>query len=240
MRAPANNCPTDTGMNWASTISTRLGGISCARVPDATITPDASSWSYLYLTITGSESTPITITVAATTPVAAASRVPTNTTAMATPPRNGPRITPIVVSRRSASPDFSKIAPMNTKNGIASSVKLAALSANQRLNSPFSCCGSMSPCAHPIRKNAVAVPANVNATGYPIMMMNMNRPSMISARTSGSITCPSSRRSRRRRDRPSRRTHRPRSRRRRTSVRLRVPGCPTHVGTRGHAGTRCS
>ena len=37
--APANSWPTDTGMNWASTISTRLGGISCASVPDATITP---------------------------------------------------------------------------------------------------------------------------------------------------------------------------------------------------------
>ena len=64
-----------------------------------------------------------------------------------------------------ATADFSKIAPMNTKNGIARNVKLAALSANQRLNNPFSCWGSMSPCAQPIRKNTVAVPANVNATG---------------------------------------------------------------------------
>ncbi len=60
------------------------------------------------------------ITVAATTPVAAASIVPTTTTVRATPPRTGPISRPTAVSSRSAWPDFSKIAPMNTKNGIAS------------------------------------------------------------------------------------------------------------------------
>ena len=52
------------------------------------------------------------ITVAATTPVAAASIVPTTTTVSASPPRNGPIKRPTAVSRRSACPDFSKIEPM--------------------------------------------------------------------------------------------------------------------------------
>ena len=72
----------------------------------------------------------MTITVAATTPVAAARRVPTMTTATPMPPRRGPRTMPIVVSSRSARPDFSKTAPMNTKNGMARNVKLAIELAN--------------------------------------------------------------------------------------------------------------
>ena len=59
------------------------------------------------------------ITVAATTPVAAASIVPTSTTVRAMPPRSGPISRPTAVNSRSACPDLSKIEPMNTKNGIA-------------------------------------------------------------------------------------------------------------------------
>ena len=44
--APRNSAPTDTPRVWlASTMSTRLGGISWASVPDATMIPVASRWS---------------------------------------------------------------------------------------------------------------------------------------------------------------------------------------------------
>ncbi len=165
MSAPANNSPTDTGMNCASTINTRLGGTSWARVPEAVMTPVASLWSYLYRTITGSDSRPITITVAATTPVAAASNVPTNTTATATPPRSGPISMPMVVSRRSASPDFSNTAPMNTKNGMAKNVRFDTESENHFENSPLSTPASTDSVNHPSTKKRIAVPANENATG---------------------------------------------------------------------------
>jgi hypothetical protein len=74
--------------------------------------------------ITGSEIIPIAVTDAPTTPVAAASSVPTRTTAIARPPRIGPKSNPIVSRRSSASPDFSSIVPMKMKKGTDSSTPL--------------------------------------------------------------------------------------------------------------------
>ena len=67
------------------------------------------------------------VTVAATTPVVAASRDPTSTTARANPPRKRPSSRPMVSSRRSAIPELSSMEPMNTKAGMASRVKLAMI-----------------------------------------------------------------------------------------------------------------
>ena len=70
--------------------------------------------------MTGREMTPIATTDAPTTPVAAARSAPTNTTAMASPPRMRPNNRPMVWSRSSARRDFSSIAPMKMKYGTAS------------------------------------------------------------------------------------------------------------------------
>ena len=72
----------------------------------------------------GSEIRPIAITEAATTPVVAASSAPTRITAKARPPRTGPNSWPMVSSRSSAMPDFSRMMPMKVKKGMASSVSL--------------------------------------------------------------------------------------------------------------------
>ena len=71
--------------------------------------------------MTGSEMSPIATTEAPTTPVAAAKRVPTKTTASATPPRSGPHNLPMVVSRSSASLPFSSRVPIKMKKGMARS-----------------------------------------------------------------------------------------------------------------------
>ena len=104
------------------------------------------------------------ITVAATTPVVAASKVPTNTTARANPPRNGPSRIPIVSSKSSAKPDFSKIAPKKTKDGIASKVKLPIVP-NQLFGNNKSRLGSKAPTIQPINPNTSPVPAKEKATG---------------------------------------------------------------------------
>ncbi len=107
----------------------------------------------------------MTMTVAATTPVAAARRVPTKITATPIPPRRGPMSIPILVRRRCASPDFSNTAPMNTKNGIARKVKLATVSANHLLNRRFIPERRRSPVRRPRAKKTMAVPAKEKATG---------------------------------------------------------------------------
>ncbi len=63
----------------------------------------------------GREIKPIATTVAATTPVVAASNAPTKTTANAKPPRNRPNRMPMVSSKFSAIPDFSSMAPIKMK-----------------------------------------------------------------------------------------------------------------------------
>ena len=70
----------------------------------------------------GSEINPIAITLAATTPVVAASSAPTRTTAKARPPRMGPKSWPTVSKRSSAMPERSSTIPMKVKKGMARSV----------------------------------------------------------------------------------------------------------------------
>ena len=72
----------------------------------------------------GREMRPIEITEADTTPVVAASMAPTNTTAIARPPRSVPKSWPMVSSRSSAMPERSSTRPISVKNGTASSVSL--------------------------------------------------------------------------------------------------------------------
>ncbi len=72
---------------------------------------------------------------------------------------------PMAVRSRSASPDFSNTAPMNTKKGMARKVKLASDPANQLLNRPLRTAGSSTPVANPSAKNTNAVPAKEKATG---------------------------------------------------------------------------
>jgi len=55
------------------------------------MTPDDNSFEYPYFSITGIEMRPIATTDAPTTPVAAANSAPTNTTAIASPPRTAPK-----------------------------------------------------------------------------------------------------------------------------------------------------
>ena len=75
----------------------------------------------------GKEIKPIEITAAATTPVVAANKAPTKMTAMATPPRTGPKTWPTVSSRSSAMPERSRMMPMKVKNGIANSVSFCMI-----------------------------------------------------------------------------------------------------------------
>ena len=107
------------------------------------------------------------VTVAATTPVVAASRVPTSTTARARPPRTRASIWPIASSSRSAMPDFSSMAPMNTKAGIASNVKLLMIP-KMRCGKALRNWGSISPSAMPSRANSTETPPSPKATGKPL------------------------------------------------------------------------
>ena len=115
------------------------------------------------MSIVGSDSSPITITVAATTPVAAASIVPTTITASATPPRRFPITSPIERNNRSATPDFSRIAPISTKNGTARSVWSDNVG-NHRDGMRLIALGSNSPVRSPMNEKNNAVPAKQNAT----------------------------------------------------------------------------
>jgi TRAP-type mannitol/chloroaromatic compound transport system permease large subunit len=65
--------------------------------------------------------------LAATTRVVAASSAPTRITAMARPPRSGPKTWPTVSSKSSAMPERSRMMPMKVKNGIASSVSFCMM-----------------------------------------------------------------------------------------------------------------
>ena len=75
----------------------------------------------------GKEIRPMEITAAATTPVVAANKAPTKITAIATPPRTGPKTWPTVSSRSSAMPDFCKMMPMKVKNGMANKVSFCMM-----------------------------------------------------------------------------------------------------------------
>ena len=112
--------PTLTPIWSPSTIRTIEGGMICPSVPAAEITPRLSFSSYPLRSITGSDMRPIAVTLAPTTPVAAASSAPTKITPTARPPRNRPNRTPIVSRSCSASLLFSSTVPMKIKNGTAS------------------------------------------------------------------------------------------------------------------------
>ena len=103
------------------------------------------------------------MTVAATTPVAAANNVPTSTTAAATPPLMGPRSIPMALRSRSARPDRSRMAPIKTKNGTANNVE-SDTAPNHRPGRTFSAPGSNVLVRSPMNENSRAVAANENAT----------------------------------------------------------------------------
>ena len=63
--------------------------------------------------------TPIATTEAPTTPVEAASMVPTSTVETAMPPRTLPNMVPIASNSFSASCDFWRMMPMRIKSGMA-------------------------------------------------------------------------------------------------------------------------
>ncbi|EKD38606.1 MAG: hypothetical protein ACD_75C00677G0002 [uncultured bacterium] len=69
--------------------------------------------------MTGREITPMATTEAPTTPVEAASMVPTKTVLTAIPPRTLPNRVPMDSSSFSASCDFCRIMPIKMKRGMA-------------------------------------------------------------------------------------------------------------------------
>jgi len=96
---------------------------------------------------------------------------------------------PTVVNSRSASPDFSKIAPIKTKNIIARSVK-SDIVPNQRLGSSLIQFMLNMPNAQPINMKTKAVPANENATGYPYRISTKNSMNITIASHSNPIVTP--------------------------------------------------
>ena len=104
------------------------------------------------------------VTVAATTPVVAAIKLPTSTTARARPPRRRPSNCPMACSSRSAMPDVSSIAPMNTKAGIASNVKLLMIP-KIRGGRALKNSGSITPRAIPSSPKITDTPPRPKATG---------------------------------------------------------------------------
>src|SRR6478672_1903277 len=126
----------------------------------------------------GSEMRPIEITLAATTPVVAASSAPTKTTAYASPPRSGPNSWPIVSSRSSAMPERSRISPMNVKNGTASSVSFD-ITPHTRSGSAWNSVVCSRPRLRPTIPNSMPTAASENATGKP-SISTMMRPMNIS------------------------------------------------------------
>ncbi len=93
-------------------------------VPDAEITPVASSGEYLWRSMVGKDSKPIVTTVAPTIPVEAARKAPTTTTDTANPPGRGPNTRAIVVRRSLAMRDRSRVMPISTNIATASSVSI--------------------------------------------------------------------------------------------------------------------
>ena len=104
------------------------------------------------------------VTVAAITPVVAANTVPTITTARARPPRRRPISRPMVSSSRSAMPDCSSMAPMNTNAGIASRVRLPMIP-KIRWGKAAKKEASMTPRATARAANTTATPPSPKATG---------------------------------------------------------------------------
>ena len=104
------------------------------------------------------------MTVAAMTPVVAASSAPTNTTAKASPPRTLPKSWPTVSSSSSAMPLRSSTSPMKVKKGIASSVGLETMPYT-RSGSACNKLKSKNPDWMPMMANNNPLAASANATG---------------------------------------------------------------------------
>ncbi len=111
----------------------------------------------------GRLSRPIVTTVAPTTPVAAANSAPTSTTDSASPPRKDPNNCPIVVRSDSAMPDRSRITPMNTNSGTATSTGLVITPQN-RLGRAANRAWSKAPIQMPTNPTRMARPPRVKAT----------------------------------------------------------------------------
>ena len=107
------------------------------------------------------------ITAAATTPVVAASRAPTRITAMATPPRTGPKTWPTVSSRSSAMPDRSRMMPMKVKKGMASKVSFCMMP-KMRKGSAWNMAAGKMPASMPTKPKARPTAARPKATGKPV------------------------------------------------------------------------
>ena len=121
------------------------------------------------------------MTEAATTPVVAASRAPTSTTASAKPPRMGPNTWPMVSSRSSAMPLRSRTRPIRVKNGIASMVSLVMMPKMRSGNACIRAGGRM-PSSMPRKpKNRPQAP-RLNATGKPSSRKAIRPPNMIGAK----------------------------------------------------------
>ncbi|KAG0762336.1 hypothetical protein G6F22_018671 [Rhizopus arrhizus] len=129
----------------------------------------------------GSDISPIEMTEADTTPVVAASIAPTNTTAMASPPRTAPNSWPIVSSRSSAMPERSSTSPISVKNGTASSVSLEMMP-NTRCGSAWNSEELSRPSSMPTRPNRIPLAARANATGKPSNRKMISVANMIGAR----------------------------------------------------------
>ena len=142
------------------------GGIIWPSVPDAQIVPVEISTEYPRRSIVGNDSSPIVTTVAPTIPVLAASNIPTSVTAIPSPPRSDPKSALSVSSKSSAIRARSRVTPMKTNSGTATSVSLPIMP-KTRFGRPDRRASLNVPVATPAAANTSAVPPSVNATGKP-------------------------------------------------------------------------
>ena len=103
-------------------ISTIDGGMIWPRVPEDAMMPVESELEYPFRIMTGSEISPIAMTVAPRMPVVAASSAPTRMTEMPRPPGIVPKSWAMVISKSAAIFERSSIMPMKMNSGIAISV----------------------------------------------------------------------------------------------------------------------
>ena len=109
---------------------------------------------------------PMEITEAATTPVVAANKAPTNTTAIPTPPRRGPKTCPTVSSKSSAMRLRSRMMPIKVKKGMAKSVSFCMMP-KTRKGKAWNRLEGNKPSSIPMKPKNKPVAAKENATGKP-------------------------------------------------------------------------
>ena len=144
----------------------------CPSVPEAQIVPVAISGEYPRLSIVGNDNSPIVTTVAPTMPVLAASNMPTIVTEIPSPPRRLPNSRLKVSSSSSAILARSRVTPMNTNRGTATSVSLVMMP-KIRFGSPDNSASLKTPVTTPAAANSNAVPPSVKATGKPASSTTM-------------------------------------------------------------------